>query len=124
MARSKTTSASPQPSSHLALGRRGEELAAAYLEQSGYRLVAANVALPVGRNRLGAVINVEIDLVAYDGATLCFVEVKTRTSDWFAAPEANVLPKPLETPATSEVQALRKRVHLLGKHKEVSWDSE
>jgi putative endonuclease len=75
---------------HLELGRRGEELAASYLLQSGYRLVAANFSLPVGRNRVGALINAEIDLVAYEGATLCFVEVKSRASDWFAAPEANV----------------------------------
>ena len=77
-------------SRHLALGRRGEELAAAYLQQSGYRIVAANFSLPVGRNRRGVLINVEIDLVAYEAETLCFVEVKTRTSDWFAAPEVNV----------------------------------
>ena len=77
-------------SGHLELGRRGEELAAAYLQQAGYRLVAANFSVPVGRNRTGAVVNVEIDLVAYDGETLCFVEVKTRASDWFAPPEANV----------------------------------
>ena len=75
---------------HLALGRRGEALAAEYLEAAGYRLVAANFTLPVGRNLRGAIIKAEIDLVAYDGATLCFVEVKTRASDWFAAPEANV----------------------------------
>jgi len=75
---------------HLELGRRGEKLAAAYLLQAGYRLVAANFFVPVGRNRAGAVINVEIDLVAYEGATLCFVEVKSRASDWFAPPEANV----------------------------------
>jgi len=75
---------------HFDLGRRGEELAAAYLEQQGYRLVAANVMLPVGRNLRGALVNAEIDLVAYDGATLCFVEVKTRASDWFALPQANV----------------------------------
>ena len=74
----------------LALGRRGEEFAAAYLLQAGYRIVAANFAVPVGRNRAGAIINVEIDLVAYEGATLCFVEVKSRASDWFAPPEANV----------------------------------
>ncbi|HXD34031.1 MAG TPA: YraN family protein [Pyrinomonadaceae bacterium] len=72
------------------LGRRGEELATAYLEQQGYRLVAANVTLPVGRNLRGAVVNAEIDLVAYDGAVLCFVEVKTRASDWFAPPQVNV----------------------------------
>ena len=78
------------PNLHLRLGRRGEELAAAYLQQAGYRIVAANFSVPVGRNRIGAVINVEIDLVAYEGETLCFIEVKSRASDWFAPPEANV----------------------------------
>lgn len=75
---------------HLELGHHGEELAAAYLQREGYRIVAANFAIPVGRNRIGAVISVEIDLVAYDGATLCFIEVKSRGSDWFAKPQANV----------------------------------
>lgn len=75
---------------HLVLGQRGERLAAAYLERQGYQLVARNVILPVGRNRRGVLIQAELDLVAYDGPTLCFVEVKTRVSDWFAAPEANV----------------------------------
>jgi putative endonuclease len=77
-------------SPHLELGRRGEELAAAYLLKLGYRIVAANFSVPVGRNRSGAVINVEIDLVAYEGQTLCFVEVKSRASSWFAPPQANV----------------------------------
>ena len=72
------------------LGALGESYAAAYLEQLGYRLVAANFILPVGRNRRGTVINAEIDLVAYDGDTLCFIEVKSRASDWFAPPQANV----------------------------------
>ena len=71
-------------------GQLGETYAAAYLEQLGYRLVAANFTLPVGRNRRGAIINAEIDLVAYEGDTLCFVEVKSRTSDWFAPPHVNV----------------------------------
>lgn len=75
---------------HLALGRRGERLAAEYLERAGYRLVASNFTLPVGRNLRGALVHAEIDVVAYEGATLCFIEVKTRRSDWFAAPEANV----------------------------------
>lgn len=72
------------------LGKRGEQLAAAYLDQQGYRIVAVNFSLPVGRNRRGAIVNAEIDLIAYDGPTLCFVEVKTRASDWFAPPQANV----------------------------------
>ena len=72
------------------LGQLGESYAAAYLSQLGYRLIAANFSLPVGRNLRGAIINAEIDLIAYDGATLCFIEVKTRSSDWFAPPQVNV----------------------------------
>lgn len=75
---------------HLLLGQRGERLAAQHLEQLGYALVASNFTLPVGRNLRGALVQAEIDLIAYEGATLCFIEVKTRASDWFAAPEANV----------------------------------
>jgi putative endonuclease len=72
------------------LGKLGEQYAAAYLEQLGYRLVAANFTLPVGRNLRGALVNAEIDLVAYDHDTLCFIEVKTRASDWFAPPQASI----------------------------------
>ena len=71
-------------------GALGESYAAAYLDQLGYRLVAANFTLPVGRNRRGAIINAEIDLIAYDGDTLCFIEVKSRSSDSFAPPQVNV----------------------------------
>lgn len=81
---------SPAVATPLKIGKRGEELAAAYLQKQGYRIVAANFVIPVGRNRIGAVISVEIDLVAYDGETLCFVEVKSRGSQWFAPPQANV----------------------------------
>lgn len=72
------------------LGKLGEQYAAAYLQQIGYRLVAANFTLPVGRNLRGAVVNAELDLIAYDQQTLCFIEVKTRASDWFAPPEVNI----------------------------------
>jgi len=72
------------------LGTLGEAYAAAYLDQLGYRLVAANFTLPVGRNLRGAVVTAEIDIIAYDQDTLCFIEVKTRSSDWFAPPEVNV----------------------------------
>jgi putative endonuclease len=75
---------------HLLLGQRGERLAAEHLESLGYTLVASNFTLPVGRNRRGSLVHAEIDLVAYEDITLCFIEVKTRASDWFAAPEANV----------------------------------
>jgi len=50
------------------LGRLGEELAAAHLTRLGFSTVARNV-----RTRAG-----EIDLIAFDGVTLVFAEVKTR----------------------------------------------
>ena len=50
------------------LGRSGERLAADYLKARGYRLVDRNV-----RRREG-----EVDLVALQGGTLVFVEVKLR----------------------------------------------
>jgi len=75
---------------HFGLGRRGEALALAHLERAGYRIVAANFLVPIGRNTRNVTVNAEIDLVAYDGPTLCFIEVKTRASDEFAPPQANV----------------------------------
>ena len=75
---------------HFELGAQGEALAIAHLEQKGYRIVAANFSLPIGRNTRDVIVNAEIDVVAYDGTTLCFIEVKTRASDEIAAPQANV----------------------------------
>jgi putative endonuclease len=50
------------------LGRLGEELAAAHLERRGFAILDRNA-----RTRHG-----EIDLIAFNGAVLAFVEVKTR----------------------------------------------
>jgi putative endonuclease len=81
----------PSPrAQHFELGDRGEALALEYLERAGYRTVAANLSLPIGRNTRDVVVNAEIDLIAYDGGTLCFIEVKTRASDEIAPPQMNV----------------------------------
>jgi putative endonuclease len=81
---------SPDRPQHFALGARGEALAIDHLERLGYRIVAANFSLPIGRNMREAIVNAEIDVVAYDGPTLCFVEVKTRATAEFALPQTNV----------------------------------
>lgn len=60
----------------LAKGQQGEDLAAAFLKKNGLRIRARNVRLKSG----------EIDLVAQDGDTLVFVEVKARTSNLFGSP--------------------------------------
>lgn len=56
------------PDPRRAVGQLGEALAAAHLERLGFAIVARNA-----RTRYG-----EIDLIAFDGNVLAFVEVKTR----------------------------------------------
>ena len=65
------------------LGREGELLAANFLEQNGYRIVLTNFKVPVGRNSKCVQVTGEIDIIALEGETLCFVEVKTRRSEEF-----------------------------------------
>ncbi|MEO6654867.1 MAG: YraN family protein [Pyrinomonadaceae bacterium] len=74
----------------LNLGAHGEALAADYLIKNGYRLVVSNFKVPVGRNSKGVQVTGEIDIIALDGETLCFVEVKTRRSDEFTPVRTNV----------------------------------
>ena len=70
----------------LNIGQIGEDLAARFLIRRGYRLVCSNFKVPIGRNRRGAAVTGEIDLIALDKDVLCFIEVKTRSSDEFASP--------------------------------------
>ncbi len=58
-------------------GKLAEDLAAAFLKQRGLQVVVQNF-----RCRIG-----EIDLVARDGPTLVFVEVKSRFALHYGAPE-------------------------------------
>jgi len=82
------------PPAHLALGEYGERLVAKHLKRQGYRIVATNFITPIGHSRAGRLITGEIDIVAYDESarpfTLAFIEVKTRSSDEIASPEAAV----------------------------------
>ena len=60
------------PHTH-ARGAAGEDAAEGFLRMSGYRIVARNVRTKVG----------ELDLVALDGETLCFIEIKARATAEF-----------------------------------------
>jgi putative endonuclease len=61
-------------------GKKGEDLAAAYLAQTGYWIVERNYRCIFG----------EIDIVAWEGETLVFVEVKSRRTEAFGAPQVAV----------------------------------
>jgi putative endonuclease len=64
------------------MGLRGEEIACAYLEKKKYTIVARRFRLFHG----------EIDIIARDGKTLVFVEVKARADESFGRPEEAVTP--------------------------------
>ena len=63
-----------------ALGRHGEQLACDHLRALGYRILARNLRVPP----------LEIDLVALERRTLCFVEVRTRSGSGFGTPEESI----------------------------------
>ena len=62
------------------LGKLGEDSSCKYLHNKGYQILERNF-----RNKLG-----EIDLIAKDGKTICFIEVKTRKSLHYGAPFESV----------------------------------
>lgn len=62
------------------LAQYGEELAAVYLMKKGYYIIGKNFSCPLG----------EIDLVARDGNTMVFIEVKSRHSTRYGFPQEAV----------------------------------
>ena len=65
---------------HNILGKKGEELAVQFLQELGYDIIASNWQEH----------KFEIDIIAQDNNEIVFVEVKTRTSDFFGKPEGAV----------------------------------
>jgi putative endonuclease len=63
-------------------GKKGEEQAIEFLKKQKYKIIERNFRIRGG----------EIDIVALDGKTLVYVEVKTRTSHQFGLPEEAVTP--------------------------------
>lgn len=58
------------------LGGKGEELAARFLRKKGFKVLERNYRCPAG----------EVDIIARDGGTVVFVEVKTRAGGLFGHP--------------------------------------
>ena len=68
------------------LGTKGEELAAAFLEELGFQIVKKN-------SRIG---HSDIDILAMDGDTLVFVEVRTKLKVDRGMPEETLTLKKLK----------------------------
>ena len=70
----------PPGSDRRARGREAEELATAFLRERGFEILDRNHAIRRG----------EVDLVCREGEVLCFVEVRSRTSEAQGGPEETV----------------------------------
>lgn len=62
------------------IGKRGEDAAAHFIRKRGYRIVERNFTCTLG----------EMDIIALDGKTLCFIEVKTLSGKAYGPPEIAV----------------------------------
>lgn len=73
------------PTKRQQLGKLGEDLAVTYLQKQGFKIIDRNF-----KKRYG-----ELDIVALDGLTLVYIEVKTRIGHAFGLPEEAVTPRKL-----------------------------
>jgi len=91
---------------NLALGRRGEDIAHRFLQRAGIIVVARNYRLATGAG--------EIDLVGWDHDTLVFVEVKSRATDEFGAPDRAI--------GEDKRYRMLRAARDFARHAEVPWD--
>jgi putative endonuclease len=71
---------------HNELGKRGELIALDFLKEKGFEILETNFRLDKD----------EIDIIAKEGKFLVFVEVKTRSTNYFGEPEIAVGAKKVE----------------------------
>jgi putative endonuclease len=88
-----------------ALGRRGEDIAHRFLRRSGIVVVARNYRMNSGAG--------EVDLIGWEGDTLVFVEVKSRQTEAYGAPDRAIGPQK----EFSLIRAARE----YARHAEVPW---
>lgn len=89
-----------------ALGARGEDLAHRFLQRAAIVVVARNYRMASGAG--------EVDLIGWERDTLVFVEVKSRQTDDYGAPERAIG----EDKERSLVRAARE----YARHAGVAWD--
>ena len=89
---------------NLYLGKSGEELAVDLLAEIGYKIIARNY-----KTRLS-----EIDIIATDKDTICFIEVKSRSQDRFGMPQESISRHKQRQVAKTALMFLKQR-NLLGK---------
>ncbi len=90
----------------VSIGQAGEERAALYLQEHGLRIITRNY-----RTKRG-----ELDIIADDDGTLCFVEVRLRANSIFGAPLDTVGAKKQKRLAYAAMEYLARNVAGLNKY--------
>lgn len=80
-------------------GRKSEALAARHLKKNGYQILEQNYRTPAG----------EIDIIAQEGQTLVFVEVKARRTAGYGSPKQSVTPQKQKKISMAALQYLKTR---------------
>lgn len=88
------------PGDRQVLGARGERAAEQLLRRRRYKILQRNYRCSGG----------EVDLIALDGTTVVFVEVKTRTQEGFGTPFAAV-------DRRKQAQVVRAAKHFISEHR-------
>ena len=104
----------PERASHLIAGSRGEEEAYFYLRKLGFTIVARDYRSPRRRG--------DIDLIAWEKETLCFIEVKARSRRNFMPAEAAVDQEKRETLSALAREYLRHFSHSQSKPPDFRFD--
>src|SRR5580704_7224565 len=89
-----------------ALGRRGEDVAHRFLQRAGFIIVDRNYRMASGAG--------EVDLIGWEGDKLVFIEVKSRKTDQYGAPDRAIGPEK----QSSLIRAARE----YARHAEVPWE--
>ncbi len=94
-------------SPNLATGRRGEDIAHRHLQRAGIVIVARNFRMASGHG--------EVDLIGWEGDTLVFVEVKSRQTDEYGAPDRAI--------GRQKESSLIRAAREYARHAEVPWEN-
>ena len=90
-----------------ATGRRGEDIAHRYLQRAGIIIVARNFRMASGAG--------EVDLIGWEKDTLVFVEVKSRQTDEYGAPDRAI--------GLQKQSSLIRAAREYARHAEVPWEN-
>jgi putative endonuclease len=89
-----------------ALGRRGEDVAHRFLQRAGFVIVDRNYRMASGGG--------EVDLIGWEADRLVFIEVKSRKTDEYGAPDRAVGPQ--------KQWSLMRAAREYARHAEVPWE--